>query len=212
MNLFIGTGAPSLQGWEGYNYVINRIPNVDGTTSIEKLDSTGNGKMVGAAEYLLSNNIAQYRISKSALSIADSSFKFYFKVADGVQNEKDIMDYYVSGKSVPLGRLSFSYVGNSVTSVKQTDNLQPKSFLLSQNFPNPFNPSTEIKYSIPQTGIVTLKVYNLLGQEVAVLVDREQTAGNYTVNFNASKLASGVYIYRIQSGGFSLTKKMTVLK
>jgi hypothetical protein len=98
----------------------------------------------------------------------------------------------------------------SATSVKNED--IPINFSLSQNYPNPFNPTTEIKYSIPRSGIVTLKVYNILGQEVATLVNQEQKAGNYNVTFNASKLASGVYLYRIQSGNFSLTKKMTVLK
>jgi hypothetical protein len=103
-------------------------------------------------------------------------------------------------------------VASSVTSVKTVDSGVPHNFELSQNYPNPFNPTTEIKYSIPKSGIVTLKVYNLLGQEVAALVNQEQKPGNYTVNFDASKLASGVYMYRIQSGDFSLTKKMVLLK
>ncbi len=101
---------------------------------------------------------------------------------------------------------------SSVTSVKTVDPGVPHNFELSQNYPNPFNPTTEIKYSIPKSGIVTLKVYNLLGQEVATLVNQEQKSGNYIVNFDASKLASGVYMYRIQSGNFSLTKKMLLLK
>ena len=74
------------------------------------------------------------------------------------------------------------------------------------------NPSTEIKYSIPTDGLVTLKVYNMLGQELAVLINQKQKSGVYTVNFDASKLASGVYMYRIQDGNFSLTKKMMLLK
>ncbi len=100
----------------------------------------------------------------------------------------------------------------SITAVKQDNNQTPTSFSLSQNYPNPFNPSTEIKYSIPNSGFVTLKVYNMLGQEVASLVNQEQKSGNYTVNFNASQLASGVYMYKLQSGNFSLTKKMMLLK
>jgi lysophospholipase L1-like esterase len=98
------------------------------------------------------------------------------------------------------------------TSVKREYNLIPEKLSLSQNYPNPFNPSTEIKYNISQTSMVTLKVYDLLGRKVATLVNREQKAGNYTVNFDASKLASGIYIYRIQAGDFSVTKKMTLLK
>jgi hypothetical protein len=99
-----------------------------------------------------------------------------------------------------------------ITSVKQGNNSFPANYSLSQNYPNPFNPSTEIKYSIAKSGLVTLKVYNLLGQEIATLVNQEQKTGNYVVNFDASKLASGIYIYRIQSGNFSLTKKMILLK
>ncbi|MHB8338048.1 MAG: RICIN domain-containing protein [Ignavibacteriaceae bacterium] len=95
----------------------------------------------------------------------------------------------------------------------QVDNQHvARNFMLYQNYPNPFNPSTEIKYSIPKSGIVTIKVYNLLGQEVATLVNQEQKSGNYVVNFDASKLASGVYMYQIQANGFSLTKKMALLK
>jgi hypothetical protein len=99
-----------------------------------------------------------------------------------------------------------------ITSVKNGISNQPKEYSISQNYPNPFNPSTEIQYSIPKSGIVTLKIYNILGQEVATLVNQEQKSGNYTVNFDASKLASGIYLYRIQSSDFSLTKKMTFLK
>jgi len=88
----------------------------------------------------------------------------------------------------------------------------PHTFSLSQNYPNPFNPSTMIKYSIPQDGFVTLKVYNLLGQEVATLFEGEKHAGEYTVTFDGSKLSSGVYIYNLKSGNFSQTKKLMVLK
>jgi len=99
-----------------------------------------------------------------------------------------------------------------LTAVKNGKSNLPGSFSLSQNYPNPFNPTTMIQYSVPKSGLVTLKVYNMLGQEVATLVNQQQQAGNYNVNFNATRLASGVYMYRIQSGSFSSTKKMTYLK
>ncbi len=98
------------------------------------------------------------------------------------------------------------------TAVPKMLNTLPTKFDLSQNYPNPFNPTTMIKYSIPQSSFVTLKVYNLLGQEIATLVSQEQTPGNYIVNFDASKLASGIYMYRIQTGNSSLTKKMVLMK
>jgi photosystem II stability/assembly factor-like uncharacterized protein len=88
----------------------------------------------------------------------------------------------------------------------------PTKFSLEQNYPNPFNPSTTIRYQIPQDGIVTLKIYNILGSEVATLVNEEKVAGKYEVNFNASSLASGVYVYKIQSGSFIKSKKMILIK
>ncbi len=94
----------------------------------------------------------------------------------------------------------------------------PNSFSLQQNYPNPFNPSTTIKYAIPfdltsnnETN-VTLNIYNALGQEIATLVNKHQKAGNYSVNFNANNLTSGVYYYRLQSGIFGESKKMILVK
>ena len=117
------------------------------------------------------------------------------------------------GNLYAWGSNNYGQLGiGDITSVKQENNQTPTNFVLSQNYPNPFNPTTEIKYSIPLSSIVTLKVYNLLGQEVVTLVNHEQNSGNYIVNFDASKLASGVYLYRIQAGYFSLTKKMILVK
>jgi len=80
------------------------------------------------------------------------------------------------------------------------------------NFPNPFNPSTVIRYQIVKAGHVTLKVYDTLGKEVANLVDKEQSSGRYSVNFNASSLSSGIYLYRITANGFTAVKKMILTK
>ena len=88
----------------------------------------------------------------------------------------------------------------------------PLTFNLEQNYPNPFNPSTTIKYSIPKQSYVTLKLYDILGREVATLVNAEKPAGNYLVEFNAANLPSGVYFYRIQAGSFNQVRKMLLLK
>jgi hypothetical protein len=88
----------------------------------------------------------------------------------------------------------------------------PTAYKLEQNYPNPFNPSTVINFTIPKSGNVTLKVYNALGQEVATLVNEYKDASNYKVSFNASKLASGIYIYTINAGDFTQSKKMMLLK
>lgn len=88
----------------------------------------------------------------------------------------------------------------------------PKSYALHQNFPNPFNPTTRISYALPKSGKVTLTVYNMLGQKVAELVNQHQEAGQYIVTWDASLLPSGVYFYQIQSGLFSQTRKMLLMK
>ena len=99
-----------------------------------------------------------------------------------------------------------------ITGIRNNNPVTPLNFSLTQNFPNPFNPSTRISFSIPSTQYVVLKVFNSLGQEVSELVNREMSAGHYTVDFNASSLSSGVYFYKISTEDFSLTKKMLLLK
>ena len=88
----------------------------------------------------------------------------------------------------------------------------PKTYELSQNYPNPFNPSTTIRYQLPQDGLVTLKIYDILGREVKTLVNEEKAKGRYEVNFNASNLASGVYLYRIRVNDYVAVKKMMLIK
>jgi len=102
--------------------------------------------------------------------------------------------------------------GEGVLVIRVEGELQPIVYDLEQNYPNPFNPSTVIKYSIPEVSKVVLKLYNLLGEEVAILVNEEKIVGYYKVEFNAANLPSGVYFYRIQAGSFVETKKMILLR
>ncbi len=88
----------------------------------------------------------------------------------------------------------------------------PNEFSLEQNYPNPFNPSTTIKYTIGSKDLVNLKVFNILGKEVASLLNKEQDAGNYEVSFNADGLNSGVYFYKLETGSFAMTRKMLLIK
>lgn len=88
----------------------------------------------------------------------------------------------------------------------------PGDYYLKQNYPNPFNPSTKISYSIPEISFVTLKVYDILGNEIATLVNEEKSAGNYEVEFKAEKNTSGIYFYSLTSGAFTETKKMILLR
>ena len=102
--------------------------------------------------------------------------------------------------------------GCGIVGVQNNNNNTPSAFSLSQNYPNPFNPSTKISFALPKAGDVKLVVFDLLGREVATVVNEFKTAGNHTVDFNAASLASGVYFYRIEAGDFTATKKMLLLK
>ncbi len=97
-------------------------------------------------------------------------------------------------------------------SMVEHQSLSQKKFTLEQNYPNPFNPSTTIKYSIPSAEFVTLKVYDVLGNEVATLVNEDKPAGGYEVEFSAAELSSGIYFYKLQVGSFIETKKMLLMK
>jgi len=92
------------------------------------------------------------------------------------------------------------------------DELIADKFELQQNYPNPFNPTTSISFSIPSSAFTSLKVYDIIGNEVATLVNEEKTAGTYKIEFNAKQLSSGVYLYRLQAKNFITTKKFLLMK
>ncbi len=136
---------------------------------------------------------------------------YLFITRTGVQLSVEAADTTSANTGViPINGLTL--INANITGIRQADNNIPENFLLKQNYPNPFNPSTQINYSIPSAQKVTLKVYDELGKEVTTLVNGEQAAGNYTVDFNASDLASGVYFYRLQAGSFIQMKKMILMK
>jgi photosystem II stability/assembly factor-like uncharacterized protein len=116
--------------------------------------------------------------------------------------------YVYAGTGIGIWRRPLSEI---ITSAEEVYT-QPTEFILEQNFPNPFNPVTTIKYSIPEMNRVTLNLFNLLGEEVAILVNEEKVAGYYTVEFNAAALPSGVYFYQLKAGEYVQTKKMLLLK
>ncbi|MGA7160888.1 MAG: aryl-sulfate sulfotransferase [Bacteroidota bacterium] len=110
-------------------------------------------------------------------------------------------------------RYQWNGSGSTTSGVEETNNASiPRALTLSENYPNPFNPSTTIRYSVPVSGKVSIRVYNILGQAVATLVDGNQSAGSHEVSFNGANLSSGIYFYRIESGSSSAVKKMVLLK
>jgi hypothetical protein len=139
---------------------------------------------------------------------------------------------FIPGKGTTTNVSSYSFIDDNVASGNYTYRLKqidydgtvnyskevsvnvstPDVFELSQNYPNPFNPSTSIKFSVPADGMVTLVVYNLLGEQITTLLNQEMKAGRHEVSFDASRLSSGLYFYRLDAGNFSSVKKMMLLK
>ena len=120
-----------------------------------------------------------------------------------------------SGKIIASDRQTGLYVLRTtfpMVGVIDPSNNIPENFELKQNYPNPFNPGTSVEFSLPQAGYVTIKVYDALGRQAALLVDEYKQAGNHTVTFDASRLASGIYFYTMHAGNFVQTKKMVLNK
>ena len=99
-----------------------------------------------------------------------------------------------------------------VTDINEPRTKPDLTYQLSQNYPNPFNPTTTISFTIPKEGFVQLKVYDILGKEVASLVNEEKTAGTYSVRFDGKDFSSGIYFYHLQVGEFTSTKKFILMK
>jgi hypothetical protein len=106
----------------------------------------------------------------------------------------------------------FAYLDDAATSTEPVSSDVPQSMELQQNYPNPFNPTTSIEYAVPQSGQVTLEVFNMMGQKVATLVNQTLAAGQHVATFDASNLSSGTYMYRLQAGNQVQTRKMTLIK
>ncbi len=165
-------------------------------------------------------NMASLKISQLEVVTADGR-----NVADVITHASTIMADPASTKNeLELAKDIAEAVCNQVTiaagkvpdynilyKTGTSDNL-PTEYTLYSNYPNPFNPSTVIRYAIPGDGFVTLKVYDMLGKEVASLVNEKQEQGIYSANFDASKLSSGVYIYKLQVNNFTAAKKMVLIR
>lgn len=128
---------------------------------------------------------------------------------DGNNNMIEMIEQDWDGSNwVNLVKIVYSYIPTGVEQL--TAGI--KVYSLSNNYPNPFNPTTKIKYQIPELSIVTIKVYDVLGNDIASLVNEEKFTGNYEVEFNASNLTSGIYFYQLKAGDFVETKKMVLMK
>lgn len=163
----------------------------DFTTVVDVLDFTGSSN----------NDWTMYEYSLSDFVAEGTDIYIAFR--------EHVEDTSVEGDALFLDLVE---VVGQVTSVEE-DIIGPELFALKQNYPNPFNPTTKITFQLEQNSKVSLKVYDLLGQEVATLLDDENySAGSHTINFDGSNLANGVYFYRLESGAFIATRRMTILK
>ncbi len=186
--------------FEGYMNFIDSVKlisfyfNGANKTEIEE-DSIGNLKK--SFQY-------SYR-KKLNLNYLENGYKFYYRL---VAKDKGIIPHYASLPDTGFYVLDFD---PSTVGFTKEKNL-PLKFSVSQNYPNPFNPLTTIEYSVAKTEFVNLKIYDILGNEVAMLINEEKSPGNYKVEFDGSKFSSGVYIYKLTAGGFSKNKKMILMK
>lgn len=189
---YIAGGSPMKAYVFGYDYT-----NIQGVTPqfVEAVDVT-NG--ISTADSVTSTPVLGTNVNGNGTG--DIALR---------QNSDGSVTVFVMATNNGIGAFTFNA---QLTAVKEQYNGVPSSYVLSQNYPNPFNPTTQINYSIPKNSFVTLKVYNVLGQEVANLFSGNLRAGSYSATFNASRLASGVYFYRLRAGGFMSVKKMVLLK
>jgi len=184
---------------------ITGFPPTVTTVSLNAIvDAYGTMTLPGGASY------NALRIREETTISANTSVGYTFVTTSGAQ-----VNVEADGSNPPnSGTItvnSTSYNSAIILSVEQINGL-PQNFNLTQNYPNPFNPSTKIEYSIPKESMVQLKVYDILGKEVATLVNEEQAAGSYRADFSGANLSSGIYIAKLQTGNFTKTIKMTLMK
>ena len=206
---------------DGIDIYVHQIPSsMNGYTSISGAVRllSGSASVAGALVYANRNGVV------SGYAITDEKGNYSIEgLAPGTYTVTVDKLGYNTETASKSATVSYSTTGDpvnanvdlsidEVTGVTQTSTLQPTKFMLEQNFPNPFNPSTTINYALNQSGIVELKVYNLLGQEVRTLVNGFQNAGSYHATFNAQGLSSGIYFYRLQSQNSIQTRKMILLQ
>ena len=192
---------------------------IHGTVALQQTNAAYGDVQGGSIVYAYRNGeIAGYAITagNGNYSIDGLAPGTYTVGVDKVGfNEPSTVDASVgySTSGLPLeATVDFSMTSVTDVSGDTPGSAQPTTYSLSQNYPNPFNPTTTINYSVPKDGNITLKVYNILGQEVATLLDAYKQAGTYSATFNARSLSSGIYFYRLHAGNFSAVKKMLLIK
>ena len=163
-----------------------------------------------------SDHASFWNYGYSALVFSEAFFGGDFNPFYQTSNDRIVhfnLDYFHNLSKLAVATIANLAIYNFPTQLENQEYTYITGFVLQQNYPNPFNPNTTIEFSLPNTEFVTLKIYNILGEEVATLVSEKFTAGKYKYEWDASRLASGVYLYRLEAGNnFIKTKKLILLK
>ena len=193
--------------------------NTEYAKSCDSLKITASCLTAGSAvEVYLDSIDVNTKIAVCAIDTTGSWTNFQTFTTDllnPISGNHDVYLKFVGSGSGELFRLqSFQFITNSKPTAinSRPENNLPRRFYLEQNYPNPFNPVTRIKYSVPKTSYLTIKVYDVMGREVATVFDGVQQAGNYTAILDGSNLTSGIYFYKMETNGFVETKKLVLLK
>ena len=215
--LTIKYSIDGLQQWASeYNGPGYNFSNYDEAYALA-IGESGNVYVTGVSEgFYGSYDYATLKYNSEGIVEWETRYDFKYDspvdvVSDGLGN------VYVSGRTVfdndsEAMAVTIKYTDESVTGTDKENNNLPGTFQLSQNYPNPFNQTTNISWNIKQNSFISLKVYNILGQEIATLVNGMKSAGTHTVSFNAEDLSSGVYLYKLETNEFSQTRKMLLYK
>jgi hypothetical protein len=190
---------------ENYSITVGGFPIVGSTTDYAEsyaVDAYGPMSLPGGATY----QALRIRFEERS---PDLRVGYIFIAKEGAIVTVSALDTLNKSGAIPVAGVSWI----SPTAVGVADEkTNPAEYALFQNFPNPFNPATIIKYQVPVTSSVKLSVYDVIGREVAVLINETKTPGEYTATFDAKALSSGVYIYRLEAGNFVQSKRMLLVK
>lgn len=204
--------TPGVKG----NQIVLQLSNISSTESAEKVEV----RLIRQSANLKFNTSEVNVKNLNKAEEREAAFSFDVNYAADISKQDTVEFLITCGNATDNGNPSPRDKTIHLTKQFIFTYAQPKEFKLEQNYPNPFNPTTRIRYTIAPPNLpegealrkVTLKIYDVLGNEVATLVNEEKPAGYYEVEFNASSIASGVYIYRLTSGQFVSTKKMILLR
>ena len=220
-------------GWQGHVDVgWENEANDEGVNNIEALDSLISWAHTNDLDFhITENNVYLPYATETQFKLQAETFKQIFKTllkhrdaglvtwnvwmirdSDGQASSKNPVLFLEDGSAKPAYYAIQTVLEDTTTAIDAVFDGEPRGFMLYDNYPNPFNGATVISYQLPALSDVELTVYNALGQKVAALVNEKQPAGQYSVNFNASGLASGVYFYKLEAAGYTASKRLLLIK